>query len=77
MLWQYFLHKISVAGWTTLTVMNAFFAGAILLSLGVFGEYMIRVLREVRGGPRHVERGRVGNTRGASAVDTKERDKTP
>ncbi len=58
-LWKYVQHRITVPGWTTLAVLQGFYAGAILLSLGVFGEYMIRILREVRGAPRHIERRRL------------------
>jgi polyisoprenyl-phosphate glycosyltransferase len=59
-LWRYFFHRIGVPGWATLSIITAFTAGVILLALGVMGEYMVRVLREVRGFPRYVERERVG-----------------
>lgn len=55
-LWRYFANRIGVPGWTTLAILTSFFAGMILLSLGVFGQYMIRILREVRGSPRYVVR---------------------
>ena len=48
--------NIAVPGWTTLTILVAFFSGIILLSLGVIGEYLVRVLREVRGEPQFVVR---------------------
>ncbi len=58
-LWKYAQHRIGVPGWTTLVVLQSFLSGVILLSLGVFGEYMMRILRDVRGAPRHIERRRL------------------
>jgi len=55
-LYRYFTGQIGVAGWTTVVIMISFFSGVILLSLGVIGEYIVRILREVRGAPRYVER---------------------
>jgi len=49
-----------VAGWTTVVILISFFAGVTLLSLGIIGEYLVRVLREVRGAPRYLERERIG-----------------
>jgi dolichol-phosphate mannosyltransferase/undecaprenyl-phosphate 4-deoxy-4-formamido-L-arabinose transferase len=53
---------IGVPGWTTVVVLVCFFSGIILLSMGIFGEYMVRILREVRGAPRYVERERLGRS---------------
>lgn len=36
-------------GWTSLIVLNLFFFGLILLSLGVIGEYLIRIIKQVSG----------------------------
>lgn len=52
-LWRYFTHRIGVPGWATLSTLMGFSTGLILLSLGVIGEYLVRVLREVRGYPRY------------------------
>lgn len=57
---RYLRGEITVPGWTTVVVLILFLSGLILLSLGVIGEYMIRILREVRGAPRHIERERLG-----------------
>ena len=65
----YLEHRIKVAGWTTLAILVSFSAGIILLSLGVFGEYLSRILREVRGAPRHVERTRIGPAAERGAAD--------
>jgi glycosyltransferase involved in cell wall biosynthesis len=42
---------IGIEGWTTVVILISFFSGLIMLSLGIMGEYMSRILREVRGGP--------------------------
>ena len=52
--------RIDVPGWTTLALLGAFSAGAVLLALGIFGEYLARILVEVRDAPRFVERERTG-----------------
>lgn len=43
--------NITVAGWTTVVILISFFSGVILLSLGIMGEYLSRIIREVRGSP--------------------------
>jgi polyisoprenyl-phosphate glycosyltransferase len=58
-LYRYFTGQTGVAGWTTVVILISFFSGVILLSLGVIGEYIVRILREVRGAPRYVERERI------------------
>jgi len=63
----YMTRHIGVHGWTTLVLLGAFSAGAVLLALGIFGEYLTRILLEVRAAPRHVERERIGSGR-ASGV---------
>lgn len=62
-LYRYFSGRIGVAGWTTVVVLLLFFSGTILLSLGVVGEYLVRILREVRGWPRFVTRDKIGFAR--------------
>jgi hypothetical protein len=42
---------IGIEGWTTVVILISFFSGLIMLSLGIMGEYMSRILSEVRGGP--------------------------
>lgn len=49
-LYRYFQHRIMVPGWTTLSISVAFFCGLTLVGLGIVGEYLVRILREVRGG---------------------------
>lgn len=45
---KYFLGGPTQGGWTSLVVLITFFSGAVLLSLGVIGEYLVRVLRELQ-----------------------------
>ena len=59
---RYMLGRIGVAGWTTVVILVSFFSGITLLSLGIIGEYMVRVLREVHGAPRYVERETIGRS---------------
>lgn len=57
---RYFYHQITVPGWTTVIILISLFSGIILLSLGVIGEYLVRVLREVRGSPIYLIREKIG-----------------
>lgn len=50
---RYFFTDAGVPGWTSLMVMLNFYAGMILISLGLIGEYLIRILMEVNGTPRY------------------------
>ena len=58
-MWRYLSDKIHVAGWTTLSLIVSLSSGLILLALGVTGEYIVRILREVRGAPRFIVRDRI------------------
>ncbi len=53
---QYLFGVTKLQGWTTLVLMISFFSGTILLSLGILGEYLVRVLREVSHKPAYVIR---------------------
>lgn len=44
----------SVSGFTLLALMILFFAGVIMLSLGVVGEYLLKIIQEVGGHPQYV-----------------------
>jgi len=55
-LYKYFHAGISVPGWTTTILLLLFFFGILLFSLGIVGEYLIRILREVQGFPRSIIR---------------------
>jgi dolichol-phosphate mannosyltransferase/undecaprenyl-phosphate 4-deoxy-4-formamido-L-arabinose transferase len=45
-----------VAGWTTLVLLIIFYSGLILFSVGLIGENLIRIIREVSGSPRYIIR---------------------
>ena len=47
---------VKVQGWTTLVLLLTFFSGLILFSLGLIGEYLIRIIREVSHSPRYIIR---------------------
>jgi len=49
----YFMGHIALPGWTTLVLLINFYAGLIILSIGIIGEYLIRILGEVSGSPRY------------------------
>lgn len=46
----------SFPGWTSLFFAINFYSGLILLSIGVIGEYLIRILGETKGQPMYVVR---------------------
>ena len=53
---RFFLSPVSVPGWTTLVVMLNFYSGLLLLSIGIVGEYLLRILQQVSGYPRYIIR---------------------
>jgi glycosyltransferase involved in cell wall biosynthesis len=55
-LYQKLTGNIGVAGWTTVVILISFFSGMIMLSLGIMGEYLSRIIREVRGSPLYLVR---------------------
>ncbi len=52
-IFRYLIFDTSVSGWTTLVVLINFYSGLILLSVGIIGEYLVRVLAEVQGYPKY------------------------
>ncbi|TAN11889.1 MAG: glycosyltransferase [Burkholderiaceae bacterium] len=54
--------KGGVPGWTSLFLAINFYAGLGLLSVGVAGEYLLRILGESRGQPLYVVRRTIGST---------------
>lgn len=47
-------HRNPYTGWSTIVVLLSLFSGLILLTLGVVGEYLWRILDEVRKRPNYV-----------------------
>lgn len=46
--------EVAVEGWTTIVIMISIFAGLILMSLGIIGEYIWRIYDEIKTTPRYV-----------------------
>jgi hypothetical protein len=64
---RHFAGTIAVQGWATLVLMLTFFSGLILMSLGIIGIYLVRILRSVNAPTRYVVRERIGGeSEGAS-----------
>jgi glycosyltransferase involved in cell wall biosynthesis len=53
---RYFINGTSIQGWTSLMVVMTFLSGFILLSLGIIGEYLFRILTETKKLPNYHER---------------------
>jgi polyisoprenyl-phosphate glycosyltransferase len=53
---RYLIYGTSITGWTSLIVITTFLSGFILLSLGIIGEYLLRILDETKKMPNYVER---------------------
>ena len=53
---KYFTVGIAVSGFTTIVLINLFFSGIVLFSLGVVGEYLMKILFETKGYPQYVVR---------------------
>lgn len=54
---QYIRGAVAVPGFATLVLLITFFGGLTLLSIGILGEYVIRIIHEVGRPPRYVVRG--------------------
>lgn len=52
----YFAGVITVSGWTTLVLLTLFFSGVIMFSMGIVGEYLLRILQELSKTPQYVIR---------------------
>jgi glycosyltransferase involved in cell wall biosynthesis len=57
---RYFLFGYSVPGFATTAILITFFSGVQLFSLGILGEYMGRINREVKNKPEYIVRDRFG-----------------
>ena len=59
-LYAYFFTSQTVPGWTSLLVTVLFLGGVQLVSIGVLGEYLIRVYNETKGRPVYILRESIG-----------------
>jgi hypothetical protein len=50
------MEEITVPGWMTLVLLVLFFSGSIMFSLGIIGEYLLRIVQEVRWRPQYLIR---------------------
>lgn len=50
------VHGAAAAGWTSLFLAINFYGGLSLLSVGIIGEYLVRILGETKGQPLYVVR---------------------
>ncbi len=53
-LYSYFVGHNTVPGWASLIISLTFLGGVQLLSLGIIGEYLARIISNVRGRPLYV-----------------------
>lgn len=58
--WAKLFTTRTVPGWTTTVSVISFLFGVLFLQLGIVGEYIGRILEEVRGRPRYIVSERVG-----------------
>jgi len=52
----FFMGRIGVPGWMTLVLLVLFSSGAIMFSLGIIGEYLLRITQEVYHAPQYLIR---------------------
>jgi dolichol-phosphate mannosyltransferase/undecaprenyl-phosphate 4-deoxy-4-formamido-L-arabinose transferase len=52
----FLMGRITVPGWITLLLVVLFFSGVIMFSLGMIGEYLLRITQEVNQAPQYVIR---------------------
>lgn len=57
---RYFVYGFSVPGFATIAILVTFFSGVQLVSLGILGEYMGRLNRDVKNKPEYIVRDRLG-----------------
>jgi dolichol-phosphate mannosyltransferase len=53
-LYLHFIAKVTLPGWTSLMVLQICFSGAILVALGVLGEYVARIFEEAKQRPLYI-----------------------
>lgn len=53
-LWQSIVNKVGPHGWASTTAVVLFTSAVQLLSLGILGEYVSRIFREVKGRPTYL-----------------------
>lgn len=51
---MYLKGLITVSGWITIVLLLLFFSGIIMFSIGIIGEYLLRIIQEVYRTPQYV-----------------------
>ncbi len=59
-IYAHFFTSLTIPGWTTLVVTVSFLGGLQLISIGVLGEYLIRVYNETKGRPLYIVKESLG-----------------
>ena len=60
-LYDYFITKNFIEGWTTLVILQIFFGGLILMTLGLIGEYLGRTFLSINKKPQYSIKQIIGN----------------
>ncbi len=60
--YQWLTGAIKQPGFTTLAILLFFFGGAIMMGIGILGEYVSRIMLETVRSPRHVIRSEAGKS---------------
>lgn len=71
----YFLWRsrtVTVSGWSTIVVLITFFSGLILFTLGIIGEYLVRIIKAVNHYPQFLIKQTIGISNRASSSVGKE-----
>ncbi len=63
------VHRVAVPGWTSLIVAVCLTGGLLLFSLGVVGEYLLRIIESSEARPTYFVRRRLGGPPGSRPVD--------
>lgn len=58
-LYAYYIEKTTVPGWTSTTVMMTVLFGVLFILIGLIGEYISRILIEIRDRPRFIVSDRI------------------
>jgi len=66
---EYLLYHNPVAGWPTIVTILLFFSGINLLSLGIVGEYIARIFKEVKHRPVYLVRQSLGTAAGIESPE--------
>lgn len=63
------VHRVGVQGWTSLFAALMFIGGLLLFSVGIVGEYLIRIVESSEGRPMYYVRRRSDRSEAAHGVD--------